>query len=304
MKKIHRSQIAIGNYHYVSWSLDYFLHSVKRIGIGNIEIWGAKPHLTVDGHSMAQKRDIAKKIHDLGLQVVCFCPEQNSYPIDISTTDKEFRNYSIEHMKRAIETANVLGAGKMLLCPGNGYLEEPIQTVRDRFIESVNELLPTCVENGVVLVLETQDQADSIFMNTVLQQKEVLELLPHPFFKSMLDTIQLGQFDNSVTESMRILGTENVRHVHLGNTILKEKTCGEKMAAPQWRLGRDVCGHIGFREGNLPLLKDLEELASSGYKDYITIEICQRPYYFEAERYAREAFECIMPIIDEGEVEV
>ena len=46
------------------------------------------------------------------------------------------------------------------------------------------------------------------------------------------------------------------------------------------------------------------DLNASGYKDYITIEICQRPYYFEAERYAREAFECIMPIIDEGEVEV
>lgn len=33
MGTIQQSQIAIGNYHYVSWSFEYFLDSVKKIGV-------------------------------------------------------------------------------------------------------------------------------------------------------------------------------------------------------------------------------------------------------------------------------
>ena len=81
--------------------------------------------------------------------------------------------------------------------------------------------------------------------------------------------------------------------MHLGNTVLREKTVGEKSLPGVYSLGRSVCGHIGFREGNLPLLQNLQELAEAGYQEYVTIEICQKAYWLEADRYAREAWELI-----------
>lgn len=295
--KIKKEQIALGNYHYVSWSLDYFLKSAKNIGLENIEIWGAKPHITVDGHSIQAKKEIASKISEYGLKVVCFCPEQNTYPVDISTADNEFRRYSIEHMRRAIETASILGADTMLLCPGNGYIDEPRIDIRSRFLDSVAELLVTAQKNGVILALETQDQSDSLFLNTVYDQKSVIDEINHPYFKAMLDTVQLGQFDSSTAEDIHILGIQNIKHVHLGNTILREKTHNEKQLPEGLGKGRSVCGHIGFREGNLPLAQYLFELGNAEYQRYITIEICQRPYFFEADRYAREAYQYVIEII-------
>ena len=109
----------------------------------------------------------------------------------------------------------------------------------------------------------------------------------------MLDTVQLAQFDNSVAEDIQILGLENIKHVHLDNTLLREKTPGEKRLSGVYSLGRSVNGHIGFREGNLPLIQDLRELAEAGYKEYVTVEICQKGYWLEADRYAREAIDLI-----------
>ena len=46
--KIKWSQIAVGNYTYPLYSFCYFLDSMKRLGIKNIEVWAAGPHLYLD----------------------------------------------------------------------------------------------------------------------------------------------------------------------------------------------------------------------------------------------------------------
>ena len=293
MKKLKKEQLAIGNYHYTNWSFEHFLKSVQELGLRNIEIWGAKPHFLVDIQSPDYLRTTAMKIQDAGLNVICFCPEQNNYPVNISASETSLRRWSIEHMKHSIEAAALLGAPTVLLCPGNGTMDEQPETIRDRFVASARELSQTAADNGVVLALETQAQTDALFMNTAQQQREVLDMVSHPNFKMMLDTVQLAQFDTSVAEDMRIIGTENVQHVHLGNTVLREKTVGEKRLPGIYSLGRSVCGHIGFREGNLPLMQNLKELAEANYQHFVTIEICQKAYWMEADRYAKEALELI-----------
>lgn len=293
MQKLKKEQLAIGNYHYTNWPFEHFLKSVQELGLRNIEIWGAKPHFLVDIQSPDYLRTTAKKIQDAGLNVICFCPEQNNYPVNISASETSLRRWSIEHMKHSIEAAALLGAPTVLLCPGNGTMDEQPETIRDRFAVSARELSQTAADNGVVLALETQAQTDALFMNTAQQQREVLDMVSHPNFKMMLDTVQLAQFDTSVAEDMRIIGTENVQHVHLGNTVLREKTVGEKRLPGIYSLGRSVCGHIGFREGNLPLMQNIKELAEANYQHFVTIEICQKAYWMEADRYAKEALELI-----------
>lgn len=293
MTKLKKEQLAIGNYHYTAWSFDYFINSVKGLGLKNIEIWGAKPHFLPGIQSTEYLKETAAKIEDAGLKVICFCPEQNNYPVNICSKESSLRRWSIEHMKNCLQAAALLKAPTLLLCPGNGTMEEDPKDIRDRFVQSVKELALTAADCGVVMALETQTPMDALFMNTAYQQAEVLKLVDHPNFKMMLDTVQLAQFDNTVVEDIQILGLDNIRHVHLGNTVLREKTPSEKRLPGVYSLGRSVNGHIGFREGNLPLIQDLRELAEAGYKEYVTMEICQKGYWLEADRYAREALDLI-----------
>lgn len=294
MGTIGKSQIAIGNYHYVSWSFAHFLESVKEIGGENIELWGAKPHFCVDDQNRESVGEFKKKIEDKGLNLVCFCPEQNTYPIDISTENEAIRRRSIEHMKRAIEITSWLGTDRMLLCPGNGYVDEPEEEIWDRCSRSLAALADTAADYGVCLMLETQSQEESLFMNTVQDQKRMLQKVSHPNLKAMLDTVQLAQFDRDIKGSFEVLGAENILHVHLGNTLVQERTWYEKQYRKRLQKGRKVTGHIGFREGNVPLGQYLKELADEKYGGYITIEICQRAYFMEAHRYAKEAFDYVM----------
>lgn len=294
MGTIDKSRIAIGNYHYVSWSFEYFLDSVRKIGAENIELWGAKPHFCVDDQDRESTGQFRKRIEDKGLNLVCFCPEQNTYPVDISCRDDRIRRRSIEHMKKAIEITSWLGADRMLLCPGNGYIDEPETDIWQRCQISIKELAETAGDYGVCLMLETQSQEESLFMNTVYQQQQMLAQVGHPNLKAMLDTVQLAQFDQGVDENIGVLGIHNVKHVHLGNTIVQERSWYDRQLPEHLRKGRKVVGHIGLREGNLPIGKYLRELAAKEYKEYITIEICQRAYFMDAHRYAMEAFEYVM----------
>mgnify|MGYP002410166494 CR=1 FL=1 len=297
MEKINKSQIAVGNYHYVSWSFDYFLDSVKKIGAENIELWGAKPHFCVDDQNKESAAEFKKRIEDKGLNLICFCPEQNTYPIDISCREKQLRKRSVEHIKRAIEICSWLGVSRMLLCPGNGYIDEPENRVWERCRNSLSQLVETAADYNVCLMLETQSQEESLFMNTAGQQKQMMDEVSHPNLKAMLDTVQLAQFDQDVKEDLRILGIQNVKHVHLGNTLIQDRTWYDKELPERLRRGRKTVGHIGLREGNLPLGQYLEQLADEGYTDYITIEICQRAYFMDAHRYAKEAFDYVAEIL-------
>ena len=67
---ISKSQVAIGNYHYVAYSFDYFLNSVKSIGAENIELWGAKPHFCVDDQNRESVREFRKRVEDKGLSLM------------------------------------------------------------------------------------------------------------------------------------------------------------------------------------------------------------------------------------------
>ena len=39
------TQLSIGNYTYPLHSFDYFLNSMERMGVKQIELWAAEPHL-------------------------------------------------------------------------------------------------------------------------------------------------------------------------------------------------------------------------------------------------------------------
>lgn len=297
MGKIVKSQLAIGSYHYACNSLDFFLASMKRIGVTNIELSGNRSHFNVVNETEESARRIGQKIRDMGLKLICFCPEQNNFPYNISAKEEVDRKRSVEYLKKSIAMTHYMGCEQMLLCPGTGYLEEIYEEVWCRCKESINELVKTAEEYQVFLLLETQGLEESVIINNVHQQRRMLNEVEHTYLKAMLDTVQMAMYDPGISKDMEILG-DKMRHVHLGNTKLVNPEWQDNTLNKRMTPGMQSYGHIGIMDGELPLEEYVTALGDCNYKGYITIEICSADYFLEAERHAKAGFERICDCID------
>lgn len=61
-------RLAISNFSYRRWSFDYFLDSVKKLGLHNIELCGCHPHFTVFEAKEFPAEEFAKKSKTRELQ--------------------------------------------------------------------------------------------------------------------------------------------------------------------------------------------------------------------------------------------
>lgn len=288
----------MGSYHYACDTLDDFLESVKGLGINNVEIHGNLNHFWVNGETEESAVRLGEKVKAMGMSIICFCPEQNTFPYNITSAKEDYRKKAVEYLKRAIRLCKAMSCPRMLLCPGSAYLKEDPKEGWKRCADSIRQLLPTAEECKVMLMLETQGLEESTHMNSVIQQRQMLHEIDHPWLGAMIDTVQMAMFDESMTQDVKVLG-DKLCHVHLGNTKLVPQGFADASLKEKLTQGWQSYGHIGILDGDLPLKKYLSELAAVGYEGYVTVEICSADYFLEAERYAREAVECLIDEFEE-----
>ncbi|MDD3174012.1 MAG: sugar phosphate isomerase/epimerase, partial [Herbinix sp.] len=94
MKNLKQSQIAVSNYPYYKYSLDYTLDSLQRLGAETIELYACYPHLHIDDTNLVRIKSIKKKLKDHGIKPICFTPEQCMYPVNIASKDVVARKRS------------------------------------------------------------------------------------------------------------------------------------------------------------------------------------------------------------------
>lgn len=85
MSNITMDQVAVMSVQYFHYTLDYYLNSMHRCGVKNLDLWGASPHycrLDYLTSSAAERklREIRKRAEDLGLKFVMYTPETLAYP--------------------------------------------------------------------------------------------------------------------------------------------------------------------------------------------------------------------------------
>ena len=77
MSVITLDQLAVMSVQYVQYTFDYFLDSMDRCGIHNIDLWGGSPHFCrLDypwGPAAARRiRELRRQIEDRGMKVVIY----------------------------------------------------------------------------------------------------------------------------------------------------------------------------------------------------------------------------------------
>lgn len=266
-----RKQIAGMNYAYWHYPFDYFLDSMNRIGLENIEIWGGSPHFDIEDFSSAQIRALRRNIADHQLKIVCYTPEQVNYPVNIAAREGDIRARSVGYFIKNIEVCAELGCPMIVAGPGWGYLNEPKQEAWSRSLDSLKTLAEKAQKLKIIIALEPLTTISSNLINYAAELSKMLDDLNEPNVKGMLDIGQMSILNETVDDYYEVLGAKGPIHVHLID-------------------GRPT-GHMAFGDGNLPLCYDYFRLLERGYRGYMTMEINDRFYFLDPEKAFRQSID-------------
>jgi protein FrlC len=271
-------QFAGMNCHYIHYSFEYFLDRLAEMGFTAFEIWGAGQHLFPLYCHALRIKEAASAIKRSGLRLICYTPEQITYPLNIAAPETDIRLASLEYYRRALEAASGLECPMMLLTPGWGYLDRPREEALNYSLDSIAQITRWAEKIGIVLALEHLSPISSNLLNKAQDLRMALDAIASPFLKAMLDTCQVGLAGEKVQDYLDVLGPDLI-HVHF-----VDGTPG---------------GHLVPGEGDLPLGRELKALSDYGYRGYLTLEIADRRYFMDPAGADKKSLSAISRWLEE-----
>ncbi|GIH93759.1 sugar phosphate isomerase/epimerase family protein [Planobispora siamensis] len=245
-------QITASNFAYQHQPFERFLDDAADLGRERLELWGIAPQLHIPRLSDAEARAIRRGAEARGLAVHCLTPEQVMYPVNVASPVTWLRAESIAVFRRAAELCAELGAELLLLTPGRGFENEPVEAAWRRSVDAIGEIAAYAGTLGVTCVLEPLQRVESNLVNDCRTLATMIDEVGAANLGAVLDTVGMAVAGESVDDYFDALG-DRVRHVHLID-------------------GRPA-GHLAWGDGELPLAGYLADLDRRGYRGHMTFEL-------------------------------
>ncbi|MBB2914659.1 protein FrlC [Streptosporangium becharense] len=245
-------QITGANFAYQHLPFERFLDDAADLGRERVELWGIAPQFHLPQLSDAEARAVRRRVESRGLTVHCLTPEQVMYPVNVASPDTRLRAASIALFRRAAELCAELGAELLLLTPGRGFEDEPVEAGWRRSADALGEIAAYAGALGVTCVVEPLQRLESNLVNDSRTLARMLDEIGAPNLGAVLDTVGMAVAGESVDDYFDALG-DRVRHVHLID-------------------GRPA-GHLAWGDGELPLADYLAALDRRGYQGCMTFEL-------------------------------
>lgn len=171
MSAITMQNISVMNVQYWHYSFEYFLDSMERCNLKNIELWAGAPHYCFDDHetraeASAKIASLRRQIESRGMRVVMLTPEQLNYPINIAGRDSAYRKKSLNYFIRNMQDALEFGTDRLFITSGWSLLDEPREDAWKRSVESLQFLSARAKEYGVTLIIEQLQPYESNLLTT------------------------------------------------------------------------------------------------------------------------------------------
>jgi len=215
------------------------LPRLKELGLDGLEVPMFDP-------AVLPTSSIREAFGTNGLEcTICAILPKKFNPI---SPDSRTRRIAIEHLVRCVEASAAMGArilGGPLFAP-IGYLPRHRPTKQEWLwaIEAFQALGEVLDINNVTLSIEPVNRAETFFLRTAADAKQLSDSVGNPRIGITLDTFHANIEELSIPDAIRSLGS-HLRHVHLS----------ENDRGP---LGR---GHVPFAE----ILSALREIEYEGY---------------------------------------
>lgn len=270
------SKLAGMNLHYMNYSLEYFLQSMVKHEVANIELWGGFPHLYSEDVTLADAARIRREMESYDLHLICYTPEQLMYANNIAASEPDIRKRSIDYYMKNIEITQELGTNFMLMTSGWGYYDEPIAEAWSSSRDALAALAKRADELGVTLLLEPLQPFESNLVTNIHTLKQMLQDVNRNSLKGMLDIVAMAVAGDSIQDYFETLGAD-LRHIHL--------------------IDGNPSGHLAVGDGSLPIKSYLEEIDSFRYKGYLSLELAASSYYLEPDKAFQHSLKNIRSIL-------
>lgn len=273
---LSRKQVAMTNYPYFKYSLDYTLDSLQRLGAEAIELYAVDPHFHIDDCDIPQAMAMKKKLRDHGLRPICITPEQVKYPINIASESVTCRKRSLDVYTKVIQFANILESPTVQFFAGWCPIDEREKKYEEywkRSAEAFSYLGDLAAGYGVTIVIESADQNLTVLDGTDKAGKMIREV-NNPAVQGMIDSLWLVVNHETVEQAIQNLGAEHFRHFHFTDA----------------KTDHIEFNHIIPGDGGMDLPHILEVLNQIDYQGYLSMELLE-PYEKEPEQAMKKAVE-------------
>ncbi|GIH79546.1 sugar phosphate isomerase/epimerase family protein [Planobispora longispora] len=245
-------QITASNFAYQHLPFERFLDDAAALGRERVELWGVAPQFHIPQVSDAEARALRRRLGTRGLAVHCLTPEQVMYPVNIASPVTWLRAASVGVFRRAAELGAELGAELLLVTPGRGFEDEPVEAARRRAADAIGEIAAYAATLGVTCVLEPLQRVESNLVNDSRALAAMIDEVGAANLGAVLDTVAMAVAGETVDDYFDALG-DRVRHVHL--------------------IDGKPAGHLAWGDGELPLAGYLAALERRGYTGSMTFEL-------------------------------
>ena len=281
MSDLLMSQLAATNMVYARFSLEYFIESMKRLGVHNIELYGCSPHFHFWDTDENPVPKLKKQFAGSGLKIVSLMPEENTYPINLAAKESQLRKQTVALYKQFISSAAELDCPQMLLCPGRPSYDQPYWDSYSYARDSISELVEYAEKEGITLMYEVLNNRESYLAANRFDYYRMVKDIDSPCFKCCVDMVHVAANGERMEQYFQLLG-DKIGHIH---TVDGKPT-----------------GHLKWGDGNIDLDDNLNALRKHDYKGYIPMEMAAGRYMTDPEPHYRDNIEYLRKHFDGGEL--
>lgn len=268
---------------YFHYSFDYFLDSMEKCGLKNIDLWGASPHYCrldylTSNDAFRKIREMRKKIDDRGMKVVVYTPETLAYPYSFSHPEDAIRNRTVDYFDMAMEDALNFGTDKVFINSGCGLLDLPREESWKRAVETITKVAEIAEKKGVTLILEQLQPYESNLVTTCDDIVCMLNEVNSPNLKVCVDVIAMEVVGDDLEQFFKVL-PRDIELIHYADG--------------------DPSGHYILGDGDLPLKEYIKILEKQDYTGYITLEINDSIYWDDPHNSIKRSVEYLRNYIPE-----
>jgi L-ribulose-5-phosphate 3-epimerase len=225
------------------------LKLLKRAGYDGIELWLGDRRWFQMNASDAQVRELRKKIEDAGLQV-SNVSNSLDWEENVSSRDAAKREAAFRHIRRQIETAQILNCDAILIVAGIVTSDTPYNEVYNRCLDSLKNLAENAAAAKVKIGVENCC-SEQRFLLSPREFNAFLNDVNSPWVGIHLDVGNIH--DTGFAEQwIEILGPRITR-IHVKDVLKHRGRCGNQsvytnifLGDNDWRAIRDAMNKVGY----------------------------------------------------------
>jgi len=258
-----------------SYPIEEAIKRIARIGYDGIEIGAAAPHAYPAYTGPERRREIKQVLDDNNIVVSAMLPAPGGGPgFNVASPSPEERRAAIDQYKDVGKLCSDLGGNILLYVAGWVIYGTEWKQAFEWSREALAEIGQAMADLGVTVVIE-QNPADGNLLESIDDGIEMMRAVDMANVKLMFDTIHAMYRNEVPTDYVYRMGSD-LKYVHISDV--------ERLPPGQGR---------GDFIGVVQALKDI------GYDGFLSMEIGFNYRNAQPDKFAREAYEYMKPLIAE-----